>query len=41
MTVEDNRPSQLSDIQGYIYGSSKIQQKCLQMFDKGTYDLDV
>ncbi|XP_071129438.1 uncharacterized protein [Mytilus edulis] len=37
MTVEDNRPSQLSDIQGYIYGSSKIQQKCLQMFDKDVW----
>lgn len=35
MTVEDNRPSLLSDIQGYVYGSSKIQQKCLQMFNKG------
>ncbi|VDI52448.1 Hypothetical predicted protein [Mytilus galloprovincialis] len=37
MTVEDNRPSLLSDIQGYVYGSSKIQQKCLQMFNKDAW----
>ncbi|CAC5409592.1 BRAT1 [Mytilus coruscus] len=37
MTVEDNRSSQLSDIQSYIYGSSKIQQKCLHIFNKDAW----